>query len=360
MDTIMDTLHIDKYYTTYECMLDAFDSCARKLAYNASNIDEYNEWKKKLRDELNNITGISKMKKCELMPQVLENRQMDGYVRKKVIIQTENKVWMPFYILVPDDLKEGEKRPSIIAAHGHGCGGKFAPAGVTEIPVIQRNVEHENSDYGLQLAKKGFIVFCPDARGSGERRERREQGDDKNKFIGSSCNDLNFAAISMGRSLTGMWVWDLMRLIDFISTLDYCDTDRIGCCGFSGGGLQSIWLAAMDDRIKCAVVSGYFHGYRDSVMRTNRCGCNFVPHLWETADMGDLGALVAPRPLLIESGDRDSLNGPRGITDVKEQYEITLEAYKLHGAADKLEHHVYEGGHKWYGVHAVPFFKKWL
>lgn len=85
------------------------------------------------------------------------------------------------------------------------------------------------------------------------------------------------------------------------------DGERLGCCGLSGGGMQTIWLTAMDDRIKCAVVSGYFYGYLDSLLKMpHNCGCNFVPDLWNHIDMGDLGALVCPRPLLIESGTRRS------------------------------------------------------
>jgi hypothetical protein len=83
----------------------------------------------------------------------------------------------------------------------------------------------------------------------------------------------------------------------------------------------------MDDRIKCAVVSGYFYGYKDSLLkRSDNCGCNYVPHLWEYIDMCDLGALIAPRPLLIESGTEDDLNGERGIENVLEQVAATRKA----------------------------------
>jgi len=356
----MSTSNNVQYYTCREQLLKVYDESARQYGLKAEDAESHSKWKSEVRALLADITGISRMRKCELLPKVLERKQMDGYMREKVVIQVEEGVWMPFYILIPDDIKEGEKRPCIIAAHGHGSCGKYAVAGRTDIPVVKRVIESSNVDYGLQLVKKGFIVFCPDARGSGERREWMNQGEEESKMMESSCFQLNNAAISLGRSLTGMWTWDLSRLIDYIETFEICDPDRIGCCGFSGGGLQSIWLAAMDDRIKCAIVSGYFHGYRDSLLKTNFCGCNFVPHLWEYVDMGDIGALIAPRPLLIESGANDPLNGERGLTDVKEQLEITKTAYKLYGEESKLYHHVFEGGHRWDGEKAYEFFAKWL
>jgi hypothetical protein len=62
-------------------------------------------------------------------------------------------------------------------------------------------------------------------------------------------------------------------------------------------------LTALYYRIKAAVISGYFYGYKQSLLEMpDNCSCNYVPHLWEKVDMGDMGALIAPRTLLIETG----------------------------------------------------------
>lgn len=204
-------------------------------------------------------------------------------------------------------------------------------------------------------------MFCPDARAFGERREWTKQSDREEHFMSSTCIELNHMAICLGLTLTGMWTWDLMRLMDYIQTRDDCDPDRIGCGGLSGGGLQTLWIAAMDDRVKCAVTSGYFYGYKDSLLKlSHNCGCNYVPHLWENVDMGDIGALIAPRPLLIETGDEDPLNGERGAVNATEQVEITRKAYKLFDAEDKLYHHLFRGGHRWNGEKTYEFIGKYL
>lgn len=357
----MRTLHVDKYYDTTEHLLKVYEREARKLGLKAENLREYGEWKESLRARLREITGISRMEKCDPSPVLQESVQLDGYRRDKLLLQIEPGVWMPLYALIPDGIAKGEKRPVMINPHGHCGGGKYSPAGRQDIPAVKDQIEGFNYDYGVQFAKQGYISFCPDARAFGERREWMKQDDTEDNFLTSTCIPLNHMAISLGQSLTGMWTWDLMRLIDYIETREDCDAERIGCAGLSGGGLQTLWLTAMDDRVQCAVISGYFYGYRDSLLKQSaHCGCNYVPHLWETADMGDLGALIAPRALLIETGDKDPLNGERGLANVTEQVEITAKAYRLWNKEERLCHHVFDGEHRWCGEKAYPFVREWL
>lgn len=348
------------YYTSLSKMHKIYKQKNRTLGFQAETIDEYNEWKLNLRKKLYEITGMDKLEVCPLAPKLLERIELKGYRRDKVIIQTEEGVWMPFYILIPEGRKEGEKRPVVIAPHGHLGGGKESIAGRTDLIEIKEAVDRFNYNYGEQLVNEGYIVFCPDARGFGERREYWMQGETKEKTLNGSCNHLNNIAISMGYSLTGFMTWDLMRLIDYIETLEICDAKRIGCAGFSGGGLQTLWLAALEDRVKCSVVSGYFYGCEDALLELTNCGCNYVPRFWEYADMGDLGALLAPRPLLIENGKEDHLNGKRGLINVQEQFKITEEAYKLLNSEDKLYQYVGEAGHYWYAGKIKDFLKKEL
>jgi dienelactone hydrolase len=152
-----------------------------------------------------------------------------------------------------------------------------------------------------------------------------------------------------------------MVLLDYVATRPEVAGRRVGCIGLSGGGLQTLYLAALDDRVDCAVISGYFYGVADSLLdMSDNCDCNFVPHLWENADMGDVAALIAPRPLLFESARGDPLNGPRGIDNVLEQYAVTQHAYAVAGASDRLAIDVFEGGHMWHGVAAFDWLDRWL
>ena len=348
----------DRFFTTAQRMLELHRERARRNAFSARTAAEASDWARRLRPLLAATLGLDAMAAAPLEARVTERREQEELAVERVEIQTEPGAIMPLSALVPRRFPL--PRPAIIAPHGHLSAGKLAVVGRDDIPALAETIRKHNYAYGRALALAGFVVFCPDARGFGERREWMHQGKPED-FLGGSCREINNVAISLGLSLTGMWTWDLMRLIDYIGTRCDCVPGRVGCVGLSGGGLQALWLAAMDERVRAAVVSGYFYGYRDSLLKLNgNCSCNYVPGLWRLVDMGDVGALVAPRPLLIESGDEDGLNGERGIANAVEQVEIAREAYELLGAGERLYHHVFHGPHRWDGARSLPWLARWL
>ena len=347
-----------KYFTTQQYLEKRLDKEGGTLAFRAKTIDEWRSWRRMLVAKLKSLTGYDTMRACPLRPRITERVERGTYVRERAEIQTEPGVVMPFYILIPNERADHEGL-AVIAPHGHDSGGKIVVAGCVEIPGIAERVKRYNYDYGVQFVKEGFIVFCPDARGFGERREWTGQGDDK--LFTSTCLQLNQMAYPLGETVAGMWAWDISRLIDYIQSREDCDPKRIGCAGLSGGGLQTLWAAAIDNRIACAVISGYFYGFKESLLKlSSNCSCNYVPHLWEYTDVGGMAALIAPRPLFIETGTRDPLNGESGLKNVERQYRTTKKAYALLKAQDRLAHDVFEGEHMWCGVRAIPWMKRWL
>ena len=74
---------------------------------------------------------------------------------------------MPLYVLIPDGLMPGERCPAVLAPHGHSSGGKYAVAGRRDLPEVAATIEQHNYDYGVQFVHQRLVVFCPDARGSG-------------------------------------------------------------------------------------------------------------------------------------------------------------------------------------------------
>ncbi|HEY3418002.1 MAG TPA: alpha/beta hydrolase family protein, partial [Armatimonadota bacterium] len=274
------TAHTERYYTAQEHFAARFATVSRQLGLRATDSAEYAMWKTQVRAELAQCLGLPTMQRCDGAAQVVERTSLTGYTREKVLLQTEPDVWMPLYVLIPDNLRPGEQRPAVIAPHGHDSMGKNAVVGRTDIPIIARQVATYNYAYGVALVQEGFIVFCPDARGFGERREVGRQGDTDNYLLTSSCDLLNHLGYPLGQTVTGMWTWDLMRLADYAEGRPECTPGKLGCAGLSGGGLQTLWFTALDDRVDCAVVSGYFYGYLESLLEQNaNCSCNYVPHL---------------------------------------------------------------------------------
>jgi len=330
-----------------------FDAVGRKLAFRAKTEKQWRTWRTRLRRKLKELTGYSTMKRAPLKPKLTETVELGGLVRERVEIQTEPGVVMPLYVLRRKDACG--RLPAVLCPHGHGSGGKLAPSGVREAPELADTIKVHNYDYGVQFARAGFVALCPDARGFGERREAGIP------LLASSCQGINHMALPLGQTITGMWAWDLHRLIDYVKTRRDCRPGGVGCAGLSGGGLQTLWAAAFDDRIRCAVISGYFYGYKESLLDLyNNCSCNYVPRLYEYADMGDIGALIAPRPLLVETGTRDPLNGARGVKNTKSQVSIVRRACRLLGATGAVKHDVFEGEHRWHGELAIPWMKRWM
>lgn len=349
-----------QFTTAKERFVKLYGAIGRQSGLRAETLESYAIWKEETRALLARLIGLPGAAGLPAPEATtLETVQEAGYTRTHLMIHTEPDVDIPAYLLTPVGLKAGERRPVVLAPHGHASHGKDAVAGVRRTAAIAGTIEQHAYDYGVQLVREGFIVLCPDAMGFGERREAQLQADDR--MLDSSCALINHMALPLGHTLTGLWVADLQRLLDFVIAQPYTLPGRVACAGLSGGGLQTLWLLALDDRLRCAVVSGYFYGVKQSLLEMNgNCSCNYVPGLWKHVDMGDLGALAAPTPLLIVTGDADPLNGRDGLDNVFPQVDIARRGYRLQGVETSLEHHVFSGVHRWEGSQAIPFLRKHL
>ena len=274
------------YYTTLNYYLNLFDSGKREFAFQAKSPEEYDAWKDALRARLKEITGLNRCVPCGGAHELVSTGEVEGFQAEYHTLETEPGVVMPFYLMRPE-AAFGGKRPVLIIPHGHG-GGK-------------RAVLAHQGKFIREALEEGFIVACPDARGSGDRREFPEQGDAPEQERMNSHRELMQLGLNFGRTVIGGAVWDLMRLADWLLAREEA-SGFLACAGMSGGGQQTLWFAALDDRVNAAITSGYFYGVRDSLIELpQNCACNFVPHFFETADMGELGALIAPRPFFVES-----------------------------------------------------------
>lgn len=342
-------------------MLRKYDRMARKNKFQGHSPEAFRRWQAESRRLLYGLLGLDKMESCPPEPTVLEPpvQLPGGICREHWMIRVEPDVWMPFYLLIP----AGADRHTrvFLCPPGHNGAGKASVAGDRSSPAVARCIEKYHYDYGLQLAQLGYVAVCTDCRGFGERRESEEDTRRLPEALRGDCYRLAHMGEPLGIPVAGMLTWDLMCAADYLEQLGRWDTDHLSCLGFSGGGMQTLWLAALDQRISLAGISGYFYGYRDALLQLNsNCSCNYVPHLWEYFDMGDLASLIAPRPLLVQSCREDRLNGPRGLANVEEQMEILRQAYDLLGAPGRLIHEICEGPHAWHGEHLQEHLNKLL
>jgi dienelactone hydrolase len=165
-------------------------------------------------------------------------------------------------------------------------------------------------------------------------------------------------AVAAGTNPLAQNLWDLACALDVLEQHPLVDGDRIGMVGLSYGGTATLFLAAYDDRVRAAVVSGYFCEWRESHrVPWNLCGSQVLPGMLGTLEHVDLGALVAPRPLLIETGTEDLIFPVAGARREVSRLQAVYEAL---GVPDSLEHDVFEGDHRWHGDRAYPFLERWL
>jgi pimeloyl-ACP methyl ester carboxylesterase len=272
---------------------------------------------------------------------VTESVRCDGYRRDRIVFDSEDTMSVPAYLLVPDD-RTGPGA-AVLACHGHGP-GKSQAVGLefTNAP---------NSDYALQLVRQGYVVLAPDLRCFGERL-------DWNPDDHYACDTNLVHAVMAGWNPLAQNVWDLQQCLSVLADHPLVDPDRIGMVGLSYGGTVTLFTAAYDERVAAAVVSGYFSSWAVSHrMPWNMCGSQVVFGMLGRLEHEDLGALIAPRPLCIESGTGDDLFP---ASTAAESVRRTRLVYEDAGASERLVHDIFDGEHQWHGVESIPFLNRWL
>ena len=240
---------------------------------------------------------------------------------------------VPGLLLIPKNRKSAV--PAIIALHGHGSSKESVCTDTKNSQLV-----------GPLLAKKGYVVAAIDAYFNGARVGKGPAGrlDDKRAQEAS----LFKLYLWQGRTLWGMMLRDEQCLIDYLETRPEVDKGRIGATGMSMGCTRSWWLAAIDDRIQAIVGVACFTRYTELIAHGNLRVHGifyFVPGVLRHFDTEAIYALVAPRPMLMLSGDQDG-GAP---TDGIEVLEKKLAAvYKLHGKEGQFRSVVYKNtGHEY-------------
>jgi dienelactone hydrolase len=289
------------------------------------------------------LASILSWERAELDIEVVSTEQMDGYTRQAITFGTRPGLRAFAYVLVPDGLTN--PAPAIVALPGHGV-GVDGVVGVKEEPY--------HAEFAVQCVKKGYVTIALEQFSFGRRRDAQAN---QSGGGASSCIRDSMAALMLGECMTGWRVFDAMRAVDILLSRPDVDTKRIATMGISGGGLTSLFTAALDTRIAACVVSGYFNTFRDSVLGVDHCPDNYIPKMSQLAEMPDLAALIAPRPFFVEGGTQDTIFPIHAL-----EHAIThaSKIYKGFAAAEKFDHEIFEGGHVFHGKKAFAFLQKML
>jgi cephalosporin-C deacetylase-like acetyl esterase len=212
-----------------------------------------------------------------------------GYRIEKVAFESRPRLYVTANLYVP---AAAGRHPAILGPLGHSGNGKAWAS-------YQKLFSN--------LARKGYVVLAYDPFGQGERIEYPGTRPGESALGPGGTIEHEYAGrrlILLGANFGLFRAWDGIRGIDYLLTRAEVDQERIGCCGQSGGGTLTQFLAALDNRIKVAVVSegnteNLAHANVEPPGSADDAEQNIVPALAHGVDRADLLYAFAPKPLLV-------------------------------------------------------------
>jgi dienelactone hydrolase len=318
--------------------------------FQASTPEAAHAWQQRVRSVLSTTIGFQDLQPTPLDPIWIESVNKGDYLREKWLLRTWSEALMPVYLLIPPGRPPF---PTVIFFHGHGYGVKDS-VGLWEDGNERETPDGYMKDCCISLCRRGFLVAAPEISCFGERRtDFSYLNTSLGQPVPDTCDHAAKLAFTLGGSVLGLRVFDARRLVNYLETRSDVDILRLGAMGISGGGMQTFFSAALDERIRACVISGYYSTFKDSILAMSHCTCNFVPGLGKFGEMYDLVGLIAPRPILVEAGTYDVIFP---VEAVKRSVEIARnKVYAAFGCPENVEADIFEGRHQVSGRLAYDF-----
>ncbi|HVN81662.1 MAG TPA: alpha/beta hydrolase family protein, partial [Terriglobia bacterium] len=277
-----------------------------------NSIDSLESWKKQrgtLRRELLYMLGLDPLpKRTPLKTQITGTVQRSDYRIEKIVFQSLPGLYVTGNFYIPNGL--ASSLPTILYVCGHS--------------PDPRGAKSSYQDRAVWYASNGYSCLVLDTLEFGEVAG-----------IHHGIHDLNlWNWLSLGYTPVGTEVWNAMRALDYLETRPEVDKTRIGMTGISGGGSVTWYTSALDERISVAapVCSTYTFGSQAAHWdAAGQCDCIYF-HNTYLEDFPLVGALIAPRPLIICSGRKDSDFPPDGYHQVFEKVKKIYDLYQSSGS----------------------------
>ena len=273
-----------------------------------------------------------------LKAQLMGKIERADYTIEKLVYEAWAGLQVTANLYVPHVLEKSN--PGLIYACGH-----WMEAGKLALPV---------QSFCASAATLGIITLVYDPIGQGERLESwRDHG--------------HLDMLLVGQSQLGWMVWESIRALDYLLSRPEVNPEKVGMTGASGGGLNTLFTTAIDDRFACAVPVSYpctfsaaMAAERDLNWEDGTDVCNQVPQVMSYAEMSDISSLFIPKAYMILSGTRDKIFPIAGVRQIATAIEHN---YELAGVPEHFryaefdEEHGYQQGLR---EAAYGWLKKWL
>ena len=250
------------------------------------------------------------------------------YVIEKITYESRPRHVVPALLYRPKDAQGPV--PAVISAIGHWSYGKSS-----EKPQLR----------GIGLAKHGYAVLAIEAVGAWERR--------------IPGNREGFEPLVAGGCIAGHEVWDIMRGADYLESRPDIDATRLAVTGASGGGLQTFYAGAVDERFDAVMPAVALWPMSELALNFFYSSDNWVPGISQMGGMSSLIAVTAPRPMLIMNVDADY-----ATSDACEQMvNAARPFYRIQGVESRIQHTIEPGTHdytKSMRENTYAFVDRWL
>lgn len=280
----------------------------RTMEYSRGAESEALVWQQSVRAELFSLLELDDLLRLkDSLPfneRVIAATDHGGYTERELEIQSTPGRRIRILLAAPNTDRRG--LPAAVCIHGHG-GNRRA--------VYDRGSIYKG--FAAELAERGYVTISADV---GQHEVYEE-----------------------GRTLMGERLWDLIRCVDYASSLPQVNPSRIGCAGLSLGGEMAMWLAAMDERVTATVSSGFLTVMDQ--MEQNHCMCWKFDGLRELVDFADIYSLTAPRALQCQNGLSE---GPTQfyVPVARRAFAEIRRIYEDMNQPGQVELDIHEGGHE--------------
>lgn len=305
------------------------------------------QWQERFRQKLVELAGPVP-ERVKMTVSTVRTEQLTGHCRILLSIKVNRYITLPAYLLMPNDIKRGERRPGIIALHGHLDYGFESTVGCNNAEVRA----HPYRADGKNAVEAGYVVIVPCYWGWSIRNGHLPLIGKRDK-----CNVIQMVSGMYGLNILALHLQDAQAALDVLCQQVEVDSERIGCIGHSYGGRTAMWLSALDQRVKVCVASGCANMFRERSLQLNSCAIQYFPGILQYGDVQEVFGLIAPRPLQIICGTQDS---SLRKADRDAIYAAVKKVYNGYGATQMLEYALHDKGHQMEWTLAEQFLRKYL
>ncbi|MBX3739702.1 MAG: hypothetical protein KF712_01825 [Akkermansiaceae bacterium] len=359
------------------------------LSFRHEKWDSPDSWRKTPQEKARELLAAPEMGKPDAV--VEKSYHYDGLTVEELSWQLPYGRRTHAILLKPEGAKK--PLPGILALHDHGGNKYFGTRKITRTSADPHplQTEHQKKYYsGMawanEIAKRGHVVLVHDTFAFGSRRvhygdvdgipwgplnvagKSDENPEDSaniaayNTWASEHEHVMSKSLFCAGTTWPGVTLAEDRAALDVLSARPDVNPDKIGCGGLSGGGLRTVYLTGLDDRIKCAVCIGFMSTWDDFLLHKayTHTWMIYAPLLPNFLEFPEILGLRVPVPVMVLNNSQDQLFTPE---EMRKADTILREVYGKAGAPDRYRSSYHDGHHKFdlpMQEEAFGWFAEWL